>query len=116
MLNVAVEHGAVTAVNSREGLLAGGAELVGHDLIALCDAEFLLRNSGCCDCALLAVGGHAELLAPLEAEAGAYRTEVAGATDGCCQLSVYLQGGQLSKQGTFLRIFLFFLHCLNVYM
>lgn len=40
MLNVAVEHGAVTAVNSRVGLLAGGAELVGHEFVALCDAEF----------------------------------------------------------------------------
>lgn len=40
MLNVAVEHGAVTAVNGFAGLLADGAELVGHDLVALCDAEF----------------------------------------------------------------------------
>ena len=30
MLNVAVEHGAVTAVESIEGLFAGGAELIRH--------------------------------------------------------------------------------------
>ena len=30
MLNIAVEHGAVTAVEGVVGLLAGGAELVGH--------------------------------------------------------------------------------------
>ena len=36
MLNVAVEHGAaVTAVKSRVGLLAGGAELVTHFLLFL---------------------------------------------------------------------------------
>ena len=37
----------------------------------------MLRNSGCCDCALLAVGRGGELLVPLETKADANRLQVA---------------------------------------
>lgn len=40
MLYIAVEQRAVTTVEGIVGLLAGGAELVGHDLIALRDTMF----------------------------------------------------------------------------
>lgn len=43
MFNVAVEQGAVTAVEGIVGLLAGFAELVGHGLVALCDTLFCKR-------------------------------------------------------------------------
>lgn len=49
MLNVAVEHGAVTSVDGVVGLLAGFAELVGHGLVALRDTEF-------CKCLFLGHG------------------------------------------------------------
>lgn len=40
MLYIAVEQRAVTTVEGIVGLLAGGAELVGHGLIALRDTMF----------------------------------------------------------------------------
>ena len=40
MLNIAVEHRAVTAVEGVVGLATGVAELVGHGLIVLLDTKF----------------------------------------------------------------------------
>ena len=45
MLNVAVEHGAVTAVNSRVGLFAGGAELVTHFCCSLSSVSSLTART-----------------------------------------------------------------------
>ena len=45
MLNVAVEHGAVTAVKSRVGLLAGGAELITHFCCSLSSVSSLTART-----------------------------------------------------------------------